>query len=58
MRSVWAIRAMLLAAIPIALLETDGTIPTLSGRPALIVLVILLTIHLLVVVRIARRNRR
>lgn len=58
MRWVWAIRAMFLIAVPVALLENAGTIPTLRGDIATIVLVILLTIHFMVVVRVAKRDAR
>jgi len=55
---VWLIRAMVVAVVPIALLENAGTIPTLHGRIATLVLVIGLTVHLLAVVRLARKRRR
>lgn len=57
MRWVWAIRLMLLVAIPVAILENEGRIHTLSGTIGRIVLVLLLAVHLLVVMRLARRGR-
>lgn len=54
---MWTIRLMLAAAIPVAILENEGRVHTLSGTVGLLVLVLLLTVHFLVVVRIARRRQ-
>jgi hypothetical protein len=53
---VWSIRLMVVAACAVAILECEGIIrPPFTGNLGLGVLVVLLTIHFLVVVRIARR---
>lgn len=63
MRWVWAIRLMVVAACAVAacavaILEREGIVrPPLSGNLGLAVLILLLAIHFLVVVRIARRQR-
>lgn len=58
MRAAWAIRGMLVLAIPVAMLERSGKIHTPTGVLGLVLLIVLLMVHFLVVARIARRNRR
>lgn len=58
MRAAWAIRAMLVLAIPVAMLERSGKIRTPTGLLGLVILIVLLIVHFLVVARIAKRNRR
>ena len=59
MRAVWTVRLMILAACAVAVLEREHIItPPIHGWWATGLLVLLLTIHFLVVARIARRHRR
>jgi hypothetical protein len=58
MKWVWLVRAIVVAAVTIAVLEREGIIPTLHGRLAFPVLIILMVFHLLNTMRIARHGRR